>query len=122
MSEVDLMTGDPTREEEPLLPPEPPRSPYGPEPLLRRMLAAADMTAVVLSAVAVGFWGGSKGPAAVLVLSTPIWLVVAKLARLYDRDQQTIRHLTVDEVPWLLMWSLISVTLISILTVPFPAR
>jgi exopolysaccharide biosynthesis polyprenyl glycosylphosphotransferase len=121
MSRVDVVTGESTRDVEPLLPPErePPR--YGPQPLLRRMLATADMAAVVLSAVAVGFWGGSRGPAAVVVLSTPIWIVVAKLARLYDRDQQTMRHLTVDEVPWLLMWSLISVTLISILVVPFPA-
>jgi exopolysaccharide biosynthesis polyprenyl glycosylphosphotransferase len=85
------------------------------------MLATADMAAVVLAAVAVGFWGESRAPAAVLVLSTPIWIVVAKLARLYDRDQQTMRHLTVDEVPWLLMWALITVTIISILLVPFPA-
>jgi exopolysaccharide biosynthesis polyprenyl glycosylphosphotransferase len=85
------------------------------------MLATADMLAVVIAAVAVGLWDHRAGPAIVFVLSAPIWIVVAKLARLYDRDQQTIRHLTVDEVPWLLMWALISMTLISILLVPFPA-
>ncbi|HEY2353723.1 MAG TPA: exopolysaccharide biosynthesis polyprenyl glycosylphosphotransferase [Gaiellaceae bacterium] len=94
---------------------------YGPDYLLRRMLATADMLAVLLAAVAVAFWGGKQGPAVVLVLCAPIWIVVAKLARLYDRDQQTMRHLTVDEVPWLLMWALISLTLISLLLVPFPA-
>jgi exopolysaccharide biosynthesis polyprenyl glycosylphosphotransferase len=94
---------------------------YGPEPLLRRMLATADMIAVVLAAVAAAFWDGRRGPALVFVLAAPIWIVVAKLARLYDRDQQTMRHLTVDEVPWLLMWVLISVTLISLLLAPFPA-
>ena len=109
MSELETATEESIRTAEP--PPEPPvDNRYGPEPLLRRMLATADMLAVVLAAIAAGLWQGRTGPAVVYVLSAPIWIVVAKLARLYDRDQQTMRHLTVDEVPWLLMWTLISVS------------
>ncbi len=119
MTEVDVVTGRTAGDAEPLTAAVPANYPYGPDPLLRRMLATADMLAVVLAATAVAFWDGRRGPAIVLVLSAPIWIVVAKLARLYDRDQQTMRHLTVDEVPWLLMWALISVTLISLLLVPF---
>jgi exopolysaccharide biosynthesis polyprenyl glycosylphosphotransferase len=121
MSEVEIITDESKRDAESLPVAERADPRYGPEPLLRRMLATADMSAVVLAAVTIGLWDGKKGPALVFVLSAPIWIVVAKIARLYDRDQQTLRHLTVDEVPWLLMWALISITLISLLLVPFPA-
>ena len=36
------------------------------------------------------------------------WVVVAKLFGLYDRDQRSLRHLTVDEAPSLLLWSVCS--------------
>ena len=121
MSDGEVVAGRPADDAELLLDPMRDAQRYGPEPLLRRMLATADMLAVVLAAVAAAFWDGRRGPALVFVLAAPIWIVVAKLARLYDRDQQTMRHLTVDEVPWLLMWVLISVTLISLLLAPFPA-
>ncbi len=122
MSKVEIATEESARPATALPAAEPPVDDrYGPEPLLRRMLATADMVAVVLAAIVAGLWQGRTGPAVVYVLSAPIWIVVAKLARLYDRDQQTMRHLTVDEVPWLLMWTLISVTLISLLLAPFPA-
>jgi exopolysaccharide biosynthesis polyprenyl glycosylphosphotransferase len=121
MSEVEIATDEPTPTDPLSVDGHPVANPYGPEPLLRRMLATADMLGVVLAAVAAGLWDGRRGPALVYVLAAPIWIVVAKLARLYDRDQQTMRHLTVDEVPWLLIWSLISMTLISLLLVPFPA-
>ena len=121
MSEVDTATGESTLAAEPLLATDAAAQRYGPEPLLRRMLATADMLAVVLAAVGVALWSDRRGPAAVLLLSAPIWIVVAKIARLYDRDQQTMRHLTVDEVPWILVWALISMTLVSLLLVPFRA-
>jgi exopolysaccharide biosynthesis polyprenyl glycosylphosphotransferase len=121
LSDVDVFTGESTPGAESLPASERAAYRYGPEPLLRRMLASVDVLAVTFAAIAVGFWDGRTAPAAVLVLSTPIWIVVAKIARLYDRDQQTLRHLTVDEVPWLLMWALISMTLISLLLVPFRA-
>ena len=94
---------------------------YGPEPLLRRMLAAADMLAIAAAAVFVGRWGSGGEAAFLLVLLAPIWIVTAKLAGLYDRDHRTLRHLTVDELPWLVVWALSSTALLTLLLVPFPA-
>jgi exopolysaccharide biosynthesis polyprenyl glycosylphosphotransferase len=94
---------------------------YDPEPLLRRMLALADVFAVATAAVFVGLWGSGSAGALLLVLSAPIWIVTAKLAGLYDRDHRTLRHLTVDELPWLLIWTLTSTALLTLLLAPFPA-
>jgi exopolysaccharide biosynthesis polyprenyl glycosylphosphotransferase len=94
---------------------------YDPEPLLRRMLALADVFAIATAAVFVGLWGSGSGGALLLVLSAPIWIVTAKLAGLYDRDHRTLRHLTVDELPWLLVWTLSSTALLTLLLAPFPA-
>jgi lipopolysaccharide/colanic/teichoic acid biosynthesis glycosyltransferase len=94
---------------------------YGSEPLLRRILALADVLAVSAAATLVGVWGSGAGAALLLVASAPIWIVTAKLAGLYDRDQRTLRHLTVDELPWIVMWALSSTALLTLLLVPFPA-
>ena len=94
---------------------------YGAEPLLRRMLALADVLAISAAAVLVGLWGSGVSGALLLVLSAPIWIVTAKLAGLYDRDHRTLRHLTVDELPWLLVWTLSSTALLTLLLVPFRA-
>lgn len=94
---------------------------YDPEPLLRRMLALADVFAIATAAVFVGLWGSGSTGALLLVLSAPIWIVTAKLAGLYDRDHRTLRHLTVDELPWLLIWTLSSTALLTLLLAPFPA-
>ena len=94
---------------------------YAAEPLLRRMLAMADVLAISAAAVIVGLWGSGAAAALLLVLSAPIWIVTAKLAGLYDRDHRTLRHLTVDELPWLLLWTLSSTALLTLLLVPFPA-
>jgi exopolysaccharide biosynthesis polyprenyl glycosylphosphotransferase len=85
------------------------------------MLALADVLAISASAVFVGLWGSGVAGALLLVLSAPIWIVTAKLAGLYDRDHRTLRHLTVDEVPWLLVWTLSSTALLTLLLVPFRA-
>ena len=95
--------------------------PYGPEPLLRRMLALADVLAVAAAAVLVGLWGSGASGALLLVLFALIWIVTAKLSGLYDRDHRTLRHLTVDELPWLLVWTLSSTALLTLLLAPFPA-
>ncbi len=95
--------------------------PYGPEPLLRRMLAVGDVLAVAAAAVIVGLWGSGSAGALLLVLFAPVWIVTAKLAGLYDRDHRTLRHLTVDELPWLLVWTLSSTALLTLLLAPFPA-
>jgi exopolysaccharide biosynthesis polyprenyl glycosylphosphotransferase len=91
------------------------------EPLLRRMLALGDVLAVASAAVLVGLWGSGSAAALLLVLSAPIWIVTAKLAGLYDRDHRTLRHLTVDELPWLVVWTLSSTALLTLLLAPFPA-
>ena len=91
------------------------------EPLLRRMLALGDLLAVAMAAVFVGLWGSGPTGALLLVLSVPIWIVTAKLAGLYDRDHRTLRHLTVDELPWLVVWTLSSTALLTLLVAPFPA-
>jgi exopolysaccharide biosynthesis polyprenyl glycosylphosphotransferase len=94
---------------------------YGPEPLLRRMLAVGDVLAVAIAATLVGLWGSGAAGSLLLVLFAPIWIVTAKLAGLYDRDHRTLRHLTVDELPWLLVWTLSSTAVLTLLLVPFPA-
>jgi exopolysaccharide biosynthesis polyprenyl glycosylphosphotransferase len=94
---------------------------YGPEPLLRRMLALGDVLAIATAAIVVGLWGSGPGAALLLVLFAPVWIVTAKLAGLYDRDHRTLRHLTVDELPWLVVWTLSSTALLTLLLVPFPA-
>ena len=94
---------------------------YGPEPLLRRMLALADVLAIAAAAVVVGYWGSSSAASLLLVLSVPIWVVTAKIAGLYDRDHRTLRHLTVDELQWLVVWALSSTALLTLLLTPFPA-
>jgi exopolysaccharide biosynthesis polyprenyl glycosylphosphotransferase len=91
------------------------------EPLLRRMLALADILAVSAAAVLVGLWGSGPTAALLLVLSAPVWIVTAKLAGLYDRDHRTLRHLTVDELPWLMVWTLSSTALLTLLLAPFPS-
>ncbi|MBA3433139.1 MAG: exopolysaccharide biosynthesis polyprenyl glycosylphosphotransferase, partial [Actinobacteria bacterium] len=76
--------------------------------LRRRMLACADVAAAFsasLSILAIG-----KGDAAQLVWSLaflPVWILAAKVLALYDRDERALRHLTVDEIPLLVLWSLI---------------
>jgi exopolysaccharide biosynthesis polyprenyl glycosylphosphotransferase len=72
--------------------------------LRRRMLATADIAAVVIASVL--FVGASKGAALLLALGLlPVWLLAAKLYGLYDQDHRVLRHLTVDELPSLISWA-----------------
>src|SRR5262245_10851979 len=66
----------------------------------RRLLALADCIAVVLSLAVVlpperAIW---------MVAFLPVWILVAKLAGLYDADHREMRHLTVDEAPAIIGW------------------
>lgn len=119
MSEVNLVHGSSTAAERSAVL-EASFAGYTPERLLRRMLAAADIVAVCGAAVAVGLWGSGPGSSLLLALTAPIWIVTAKLAGLYDRDHRTLRHLTVDEMPWLLFWALAGTAALSIVVAPFP--
>jgi exopolysaccharide biosynthesis polyprenyl glycosylphosphotransferase len=72
------------------------------ESLRRRMLAGADLaaagavTGLVATTAAELFWS---------LAILPVWVVLAKLFGLYDRDQMAIRHLTVDELPQIAAWA-----------------
>jgi len=76
------------------------------------MLAVADgvavITAVVIAAlgplaVAAGFW---------IVALLPVWIVLAKLHGLYDRDHRALRHLTADELGSIVAWATVGTALV----------
>jgi exopolysaccharide biosynthesis polyprenyl glycosylphosphotransferase len=92
-------------------------SPWWRDVLLRRMLAAADVFAALL--VSLSLWLGSVGPraACLTALAAPVWVLLAKLHGLYDRDQRGLRILTVDELPRLCLWALSCTTGITMLLV-----
>ena len=74
--------------------------------LLRRMLALSDLTAALAATISIAALGGAPVSAAAWgALFAPAWVVIAKLLGLYDRDQRTLRHLTVDELPTIFFWS-----------------
>jgi exopolysaccharide biosynthesis polyprenyl glycosylphosphotransferase len=82
------------------------------------MLALADLIAgaaaagVVTALVAEGGWS---------FVFVPIWLLIAKLLGLYDRDHKALRHLTADEVPALVAWAGATTALLAILLPLTPA-
>jgi exopolysaccharide biosynthesis polyprenyl glycosylphosphotransferase len=121
LSEVEIVSGPGTARSPDTLTAGRLAAPYGPEPLLRRMLAVGDILSIAGAAVVVGLWGSGPGATLLLVLFAPVWIVTAKLAGLYDRDHRTLRHLTVDELPWLVVWTLSSTAVLTLVLVPFPA-
>jgi exopolysaccharide biosynthesis polyprenyl glycosylphosphotransferase len=75
---------------------------YWREPLRRRMLGCADLAAAGMVTVL----AASSTPEIVWSLAIlPVWVVLAKLFGLYDRDQMAIRHLTMDELPRIAAWA-----------------
>jgi exopolysaccharide biosynthesis polyprenyl glycosylphosphotransferase len=93
---------------------------HGRDALLRRVIATADVATVVAVSLVVFFSGGGTNSAVLLLLSAPAWIVVAKISGLYDRDHRTLRHLTVDELPWIIVWAFGSTAFLTLLTAPFP--
>src|SRR4051812_1576264 len=90
------------------------------ESLLRRMLGGADVAA----AGAVTVVAATSTPELVWSLAIlPVWVVLAKLFGLYDRDQMSIRHLTVDELPQIAAWAAAGTATLGALLyiVPIPA-
>jgi exopolysaccharide biosynthesis polyprenyl glycosylphosphotransferase len=86
--------------------------------LRRRMLAAADSLAV-LAAVLFAASGPLSVPASFwAVVLLPVWIVLAKLHGLYDRDHRTLRHLTADELSSILAWATVG-TAITMAVVSF---
>jgi exopolysaccharide biosynthesis polyprenyl glycosylphosphotransferase len=79
--------------------------------LRRRMLAAADLIAAALATILVTS-GSAAG--ALLLIGLPVWIVVAKMLGLYDRDHIALRHLTSDEIPTLLAWMTVGVAALAL--------
>ncbi len=94
---------------------------YGRDALLRRVLASADLLTVGITAMVLVLAGSNLRIVLLLFLSAPAWIVTAKIAGLYDRDQRTVRHLTVDELPGLVFWAFASTAFLTIVTIPFPS-
>jgi exopolysaccharide biosynthesis polyprenyl glycosylphosphotransferase len=82
--------------------------------LRRRLLALADLATALLTATTIalitslqaGLW---------MTLLVPVWLVLAKLHGLYDRDHVALRHLTVDEGANIGLWAATSVLVVDAL-------
>jgi lipopolysaccharide/colanic/teichoic acid biosynthesis glycosyltransferase len=83
----------------------------------RRLLALADC-----AAVAIGLAIVLPPERAVWALAfLPVWILVAKLAGLYDADHRAMRHLTVDEAPAILAWGVVATLAASLLSELTPA-
>ena len=79
------------------------------------MLAVADLGAAFLASLSPALLDG--GISAQLVWSLvflPAWIGVAKLLGLYDYDSRSLRHVTSDELPRLVLWALIGTSLLSL--------
>jgi len=82
---------------------------------LRRLLALADVFAVLIASLSLLFAGvGQAGEFAWSLLVLPLWIVIAKLLGLYDRDESALRHLTVDETPHLVLWAILGASAVSV--------
>src|SRR5829696_8899315 len=84
----------------------------------RRLLALADCCAAGGAIAAVlpperAIWA---------IAFLPVWVLVAKLAGLYDADHRVIRHLTVDEASTIAAWGLIGAALVGLLVELTPAE
>ena len=89
--------------------------------LRRRMLAAADFFAVLGAAVATGAVEGA--PTALWIAATaPLWVLLAKLRGLYDRDHVRIRHLTLDDMSGLFHWAALAGGATALLVVALPGE
>src|SRR5262245_33500865 len=76
----------------------------------RRLLALADgCAAATAMAVAVpperAIW---------VIAFLPAWILLAKLAGLYDLDHRSLRHLTVDEAPAIVAWGVLGMVMVDL--------
>jgi FlaA1/EpsC-like NDP-sugar epimerase len=86
--------------------------------LRRRLLAAADAAAVTVFSLSIAFLVSGHVASAFWAESLlPLWIVLAKVQGLYDRDHRTLRHLTADEIPNILLW-VVTGTAATMLVVP----
>jgi lipopolysaccharide/colanic/teichoic acid biosynthesis glycosyltransferase len=83
----------------------------------RRLLALTDCCSAALALAVVL----SPERAIWALVFLPVWVLVAKLAGLYDADHRAVRHLTVDEAPIILAWAVIGATVVALLVMLTPA-
>jgi exopolysaccharide biosynthesis polyprenyl glycosylphosphotransferase len=79
------------------------------DPLRRRILALADLCTVAAVGATLALFGPGLSAALGALLLVPGFILAAKLCGLYDRDHRALRHLTVDELPYLLIWAIVSI-------------
>jgi exopolysaccharide biosynthesis polyprenyl glycosylphosphotransferase len=90
--------------------------------LLRRILALADFGAGIAVSISLGvFSSGHVNLTLWSALLAPAWVLLAKLSGLYDRDQRSLRHLTVDELPRIVTWALAGTVALTFLLALTPA-
>src|SRR5215218_6418062 len=77
----------------------------------RRILAVADVSAAALASLVAGL---SSTSAVWALLLLPVWPVIAQLLGLYDRDQRSLRHLTIDEFGTIAAWAAAGVAVLGI--------
>src|SRR3712207_6457679 len=65
---------------------------FDPDALRRRLLVIADVFAVVIATLAGTFGQLSLAAAFWVIVPLPVWLLLAKLHGLYDRDRRSMRH------------------------------
>jgi exopolysaccharide biosynthesis polyprenyl glycosylphosphotransferase len=85
--------------------------------LRRRLLAMADITAAGLAVVV----STSIVELPWALAPLPLWILIAKLLGLYDRDHKSIRHLTFDELTALAAWALVGTAALALLLPLTPA-
>jgi len=86
--------------------------------LRRRMLAVADTLTLFIAIAVAGIAEGHDYLLWAFAL-LPLWLLLAKIEGLYDRDQPKIWYLTIDEAPALVHWVTVSVATTSLLMAAF---
>lgn len=75
--------------------------------LRRRILALADGLTALLVCVFFALSADAGTDAAFWsAVAAPVWIVLAKIHGLYERDHRALRHLTVDELPRILVWAM----------------
>jgi exopolysaccharide biosynthesis polyprenyl glycosylphosphotransferase len=85
------------------------------------MLALADVTAGIVVSLSFVVIHGNLPAAFWSITFIPAWVLLAKLHGLYDRDQRSLRYLTVDELPKLCTWAATGTTALLLLMLATPA-
>ena len=84
------------------------------------MLALADATGALAASIVLGLAGNGVETAFWASVFLPVWILLAKLHGLYDRDHRALRHLTVDELPTIGVWALTGTGVVAVLLLSTP--